>query len=415
MSKPKLLYITPTVPKPSGNGLSMRAYNVLRALSSKYSIYLLIVPTCEEPPLSLAVAESCQGVACLPLGLGMDFSLTARLLAQKIAPRLFSRCSSHPMEWLYITPKRLKSVARMFRGVQFDIIHVFRLYMAPYALPFRGDDFSGVCQLDLDDIESLTRRRLAELYALNGDARMASCMKAETKKYEALERNLLPRFDRIFVCSSPDKDRLARQHKGVKFETIPNVVRIPGETIENPRGTFTILFVGSLGYYPNSEGIIFFCERVLPVLRRKSDAAFSVKVVGDGISPKIARRLSSIPELSLVGCVPNVGTYYRNAHMVIVPIRAGGGTRIKALEAFAYRRPVVSTTIGVEGIDVQHEQHALIADTEEMFAENCFRIMTDRALRGRLVDNAFHLVTEFHNMELLKDHEPIFLESRERF
>jgi polysaccharide biosynthesis protein PslH len=413
MNKPRLLYITPAVPSRTGNGPSMRAYSVLKALSSQYAVYLLVVSTLfKNHSLDRDVSEMCQDVAHLPLGLGMEFSLTARLLAQKIAPRLFTKHWSHPMEWLYITPKRLKSVAQMFRGIQFDVIHVFRLYMAPYAFLFSGENFSGVCQLDLDDIESLTRERLSGLFALNGDAEMSSRMSSEATKYKDIEKSMLSGFARVFVCSSLDQEKLCQRHQCRRVEVIPNVVQIPEEETEESVSTpFNFLFVGSLGYYPNSEGIIYFCKKVLPLLRRKANSEFVVTIVGDGISRKDARSLSRIKVVNLIGWVEDVSPYYRNAHSVIIPLRAGGGTRVKAIEAFAYKKPVVSTTIGVEGIDVQHEKHVLIADTEYIFAESCLRIMTDPALRKRLVDNAFLLVTEFHNMELIKEYDSIFLKN----
>ncbi len=412
-NRPRLLYITPAVPKSTGNGASMRAYSVLKALSSQYSVYLLVVSTFfENNPPGRDVSEMCRDVIYLAPGRGMDFSLTTRLRAHQIAPNFFSRCSSRPMEWLYITPKRLKTVARMFRGIQFDIIHAFRLYMAPYALLFRGKDFSGVCQLDLDDIESLTRERLSGLFALNGKAEMSARMASEATKYKDIEKSVLTGFDRVFVCSSLDRERLSQQYQCKRVEVIPNVVQIPEEETKESKSTpFTFLFVGSLSYYPNSEGIMYFCERVLPLLRRKAHSEFIVTIVGEGISRKDASSLSRIKGVNLIGRVGDVSPCYRNAHSVLIPIRAGGGTRVKALEAFAYKRPVVSTTIGVEGIDVQHEKHLLIADAEEMFAENCLRIMTDRALRKRLADNAFHLVAECHNMERLKGDDSIFLRS----
>lgn len=246
------------------------------------------------------------------------------------------------------------------------------------------------------------------MFALNGDAGMASGMRSEAEKYEEIEKSMLPGFDRVFVCSAPDRERLCQQYQCRRVEVIPNVVHIPaGEMKESNSTPFTFLFVGSLRYYPNSEGVIHFCEKVLPLLRGKACASFVVTVVGDGISRKDAGRLSRIKEVNLTGPVQDVGPYYRNAHCVLVPIRAGGGTRIKALEAFAYRRPVLSTTIGVEGINVQHEKHVLIADTDDMFAEHCMRLMTDPKLRKRLTENAFHLVVESHNMELLKEQIPI--------
>jgi polysaccharide biosynthesis protein PslH len=108
------------------------------------------------------------------------------------------------------------------------------------------------------------------------------------------------------------------------------------------------------------------------------------------------RALGQLPDVRLTGAVAEVAPYYREAGAVIVPIRAGGGTRIKALEAFSYRRPAVTTSIGIAGIDARHDQHVLVADTPDAFADCCLRLLRDPDLGQRLASAAFSLVTPAH-------------------
>lgn len=159
---------------------------------------------------------------------------------------------------------------------------------------------------------------------------------------------------------------------------------------------FLFLFVGTLGYYPNEEGINGFCTEVAPVIRRLSDRPFRVVIVGVGAGPALLG-LTALPEVELVGAVPSVEPWYAEADAVVVPIRAGGGTRIKALEAFALGRPVVATPIGIEGIDAADGEHVLIGATAAELAARCVRLMDDPALAARLVAQARALFTRAYS------------------
>ena len=381
----------------------MRAYSVLKSLSSRYSVSLLIISNYKEPPLSPAVAECCQLIATVPLNPLEKLQIAIRLMTCKIAYLLPLLSASRPMKWMFVTRRRLKAIARMFEGTHFDVIHIFRIYMAPYASLFINDSFSGICQLDLDDIESLTNERLATLFALNGDRSKAMAMASEARQYKTVEKDLLPRFDRIFVCSVLDKKRISDQYQCRDIDVIPNIVQIP-EVVreEGKRVPFTFLFVGSLKYYPNIDGVTFFCRSILPLIRNKAEMEFRIKIVGS-ISKKDAMILSHVKEVTLTGWVKDVSPHYLASDCALVPIRAGGGLRIKVIEAFAYRLPVISTSIGAEGINALHKKHLLIADSPEAFAESCLRIMKDAALRAHLVENAFSQVRTCHNIGRLTE------------
>jgi glycosyltransferase involved in cell wall biosynthesis len=165
---------------------------------------------------------------------------------------------------------------------------------------------------------------------------------------------------------------------------------------------FVFLFVGSINYYPNLDAVVFFCREVAPVLRRQTAARFEIRVVAWGRQ----RQWSRVPQLpELVRCEQSdhgLAAEYARADAVVVPIRAGGGTRIKILEAFAHQKPVVATSIGAEGLDVRNDEHILIADTPEAFAAQCLRLMQDSGLRSAVADHAFELVTARYGTEALQ-------------
>jgi glycosyltransferase involved in cell wall biosynthesis len=392
---PQLLYLSPVVPATSGNGLAMRAGMVLQLLSRHYSVSLLVVRLYApyDALLPAAIARLCSRTALLP--------------ADRFAPRpspfrpppllnLFGRAVRG---WSARASDGIKAAGRAFRGTPFDVVHVFRLSMLPFARPYFGE--SGQTpkrHLDLDDLESATRRRLAELYRLNNNGTMARFEELEAERAEALEAEALQQFDRFYVCSEEDKTELDRRSRG-RVCVLPNALPLPGPLPpKRGDGPFTFLFVGTLGYYPNEDAILHFCAEVLPLIRQATQQDVRVTIVGTGATPAI-RRLADLPEVRLIGAVPDVAPWYREADAVIVPVRAGGGTRIKVLEAFSYERPVVSTSIGIEGIAARAEEHVLVGDTAPALAAQCLRLMAGAPLAERLTRNATALFVRAYTLD----------------
>src|SRR5690606_9165848 len=237
-------------------------------------------------------------------------------------------------------------------GQRFDVLHCFRLYTAPLALELvrRSASMPPLLQLDIDDIESSTHGRLAELYRLNGLAEEAEAEAEQARRYAKAEQRLLQRFHRLYVCSEGDATRIQPLVRG-EVRVVPNAVALPEKPLE-PLTThpFTFLFVGTQGFYPNEDAVFWFCNEVLPMIKARTRQPCLVRIVGRGYSPVIAQ-LAGLDGVRVVGDVEDLEREYANADAVIVPVRTGGGMRIKVLEAFAYQRPVVATSVAVEGID----------------------------------------------------------------
>jgi len=288
---------------------------------------------------------------------------------------------------------------RAFDGVVFDIVHVFRIAMLPFARAYFGlPGQRPRWHLDLDDIESISRARLAELYRLNGNGAMARWEQEQAKRAVATEADALRNFDRIYVCSEKD-EAVLRSRSHAELRVLPNALP-PAGALQPKRGseTFTFLFVGTLGYYPNEDAIVYFCTEVMPLIQRFTQQQIEVAIVGGGATPVI-RRMADLSAVRLIGPVPDVAPWYAEADAVIVPLRAGGGTRIKVLEAFRYARPVVSTSLGVEGIAAQPEEHVLVGDTPIALARQCLRLMADPALAERLTRCASALFQRAYSMD----------------
>jgi glycosyltransferase involved in cell wall biosynthesis len=196
----------------------------------------------------------------------------------------------------------------------------------------------------------------------------------------------LPKFDLVLVASRHDQNSLARY--AVRTQVIPNVLPAPPVRLARRQTEFPIiLFVGTLGYAPNEEAVTWFVSRVWP--RLLSALHYRVRLVIVGRNPPAAvRRLARQRGVKVAGAVDDIGRYYRGADLAIAPLHAGGGTRIKVIEAASYGVPVVTTDFGVQGTTFQRDADVLVANNEENFLRACLSLIQNGALARRLATNA---------------------------
>jgi hypothetical protein len=166
---------------------------------------------------------------------------------------------------------------------------------------------------------------------------------------------------------------------------------IPTASLSGLPASATVLFQGTLRYPPNAEAARFLVGAVAPALRRLVP---DVRVRLVGATTSALEALEDPPAVTLVGQVPDIAAELARADVVVVPIRFGSGTRLKVLEAFAQRVPVVATTLGAEGLGVEDGVHLLLADTAEGLAEACARLLADEGLRSGLVARGHELFVE---------------------
>lgn len=379
----------------------MRAGMLLEALAEHHAIYLFVVPVLGMAPIEQTLpfaARWCRRIA-------VHFPEPGETAAQD--PRDQPAGSgSYPKQ----VRERLGAegafpdARQVFEEIRFDTIHVFRIYMAPFVDPClrMAPHRRPRCVLDLDDYESKTRQRIADLLQAQGDQIRSDRLRSESLKYRQLEQEYLPRFDKVYVCNEQDRAEISRDYGCPAVAVVPNAVRMP-ETQPGVRaaGPFTLLFIGTMNYEPNEDAAVFFCAEVLPVLRQRATRPFQVVIAGRRPTPRVTA-LASSPEVLVTGEVAEVADCYQGAHVVIVPLRAGGGTRIKILEACSYRRPVVSTVIGAEGLKVSPGRELLVADSAEQFAEHCLFLMKEPEEARRLADRGFDWVQAHHTLEAVR-------------
>ncbi len=188
-----------------------------------------------------------------------------------------------------------------------------------------------------------------------------------------------------FVCSKIDAIRAGNLLPSKGIFVLPNAIAIPpvpAPTSANP----ILLMVGIYSYGPNKDAADYFLEEVMPYIRRARPDA-EIWFVGAGADHLKSFDKNS-PGVRFLGFVDDLAKVYHEARVVICPIRFGSGTRVKLVEAAAWGKPIVSTTMGAEGLGMSHQEHALFGDTAEEFAQHCVTLLTDSNLCERLGNNA---------------------------
>jgi len=406
--KPKLLYVTRQWPAFTGGGTPMRMGITLQALARYYAVHLLLVPDSTRIRRTVLPAEIerlCAAVDEVPADVPPDpayanvfpdSSPEERLAAERASPRTFHTSRS--------TPEMVSRVVAAYPHVRFEAILVNRIYMAPYVEPLlRATGDRPYRILDLDDIESRTHARIADTCRLTGFPIREEMNRIASAKYAVLERNLLPLFDEVWVCSHDDREFVvnAFSHGGVRV--VPNAVRLPTATPPKPPADMsTLLFVGLMGYFPNEDAAVWLCREILAVLRQRSARPLRVVLAGKRPGPAVLD-LARDPDVAVLGEVEDLSPFYRDADIVAVPIRAGGGTRIKILEAMGYRRPVVSTTMGAEGFELTDGVEIKLADSALEFASACLALLDDPATARAIVDRAHSWLLKRHTPEVVRE------------
>lgn len=231
--------------------------------------------------------------------------------------------------------------------------------------------------LDVDDIpSSVYRLRLARANSL---LRKYSNLR-QMVLWRRNEERLYRRFDAICVCSDPDRKLLG----GKNVYVLPNGFELPATAApRHPSSPPQIGFVGTFIYWANCQGVQWFIEKVWPVILKRFPGA-KLRLAGqDG------ENLFKGPNVEALGWVRNMEAEMASWSLAIVPLLAGGGTRIKILEAFSRKCPVVSTSVGCYGHDVENKRELLIADEAKDFAASCLRLLENPAEGERLAQNAW--------------------------
>lgn len=374
MMRPRILFVSPRIPHPRNSGTKIRIANLLQAMSDVGDVDFVGFGNQRE--LDSALDTSPRGeqwwknLRSAQLLREPEWHGTnPRRFRAAIHSRPFTRTglfySSFDCHRLHGLASPLASAA--------DLIWVERLYIAR---PFSR--FAHKVIVDLDDLESIKLSRMAASEC-NPYTRWA--MNREAGRLARMEKAAIGEFARVAVCSNEDTRFFGSE--GQRAWIVPNGVADALMSVPAvPRAPAHLVFVGTLHYRPNEDAAHHFCRDIFPrILARHPNAKLSI--VGLAPSASILALQDNI-RVFVHGNVPDVAPFVQNATLSIVPLRSGGGTRLKILESLALNTPVVSTRIGAEGLALNDGEHLLLADTPDEFATAVIRLLEDQPLHAQL-------------------------------
>jgi glycosyltransferase involved in cell wall biosynthesis len=216
----------------------------------------------------------------------------------------------------------------------------------------------------------------------------------EWRKMEAAERRYLRLADRVLTVSESDRDAFRPFVDPAKLTVIPTGVDVDYfQPIPGKESPSCLVFTGSMDWLPNEDAILFFVDAILPLIKQQCPDA-SLEVVGRSPSRKLQALAQTEKSLHLTGWVDDIRPFVARGAVCIVPLRIGGGTRLKIFEAMAMNKAVISTSVGAEGLPVCSGKNILLADTPSAFADSVISLLRDSNQRHRLGSAARVLVQE---------------------
>ena len=369
----RLLIVYPYIPYPVDRGTYQRTYHLLRALARDHEVDLLALSEGGERLEQRPVFEQfCRRVEFVRF----EHPAWARLFPD----RLLNPLPTTVRHWTL--PHIGEAIQRFATAERYDAVHVCDIVMAQYFL----DQLS---QMPL----AVDRSRVDLQFQIEQHRHTGHGLRNRVLTWENLAK--LTRFEKriarrasVEVVCGPDDETFIRAHISteVKVLVVTNGVDLdyftPTATRDPRAPDPTILFCGAMDYTPNVDALRwFFAEIHKPLLRRVP--ALRVLIVGKSPLPEV-QAYDGLAGVTVTGGVPDVRPYYRRAWLQIVPLRIGGGTRLKIPESMAMGTPVVSTTIGAQGLDLVQGEDILLADRPEDFAAQTARALEDATLRAHL-------------------------------
>ena len=385
----KILWVKAGKLWPVDTGGKIRSFNILRHLARNHEVALLSYYGGDrDAEYEAAIAKQLPGAHTIYT------AAPEGTLAQSI-DYIFRLPSSAPYAVKKFThPKVQDEVARRLKDGSAEVA-VCDFLSASLNFPEASPTPVVLFQ---HNVETMLWRRMADTE--KSPLRKLS-YQIEARKMAAYETRVLRRFRHILAVSDHDRREMLALDPGCTITVVPTGVDTeqyqPAPSVAgNPS---RIVFTGSMDWEPNIDAVEYFCREIFPaVLGAFPDARF--QIVGRNPHPRVRKLASASVEVT--GTVPSVAEYLRNATVVIVPLRIGGGTRLKIFEAMAMRKALVSTSIGAEGLNVTSGKDCLIADDAQSFAAAIVAVLRDPALRRTYEDNAAALAARYDWSEIAR-------------
>lgn len=372
-----LLFLSPFPPSPPTFGAQRRVQGLMSALARRHEVTGVAVVTTDYDP---EIAERAMREYCAKVVLVRTRAREGAVKRLLQLRSLFARESF--VRSLYDLPALRKALDQLLSARRYDVVTVELPFIARTSLS-RAPPGERPPRLVLDEhnLEFDVARQQAR-NELGPARRLYNAI--NWRKIRREEMEIWSRFDGVAFCSEADRGRARALVPPVRSALVPNAVDVEyfrRRPSDPPGDGRTLLFFGALNYFPNEDGVLYFLREVWPLIEASHPQA-RLKIIGQQPTPEIAARRG--PRIEVAGTVDDLRPHLAAAAVSIVPLRLGGGTRFKILESMAMGTPVVSTTLGAEGIDAEPGRHLLLGDEAKAFAASVGRVLDDPQLGARL-------------------------------
>lgn len=365
----KILIVSARLCWPLNTGAKIRAYHLLRTLSQAHEVTLVSYYGKDEEKAHFPYFSE-LGIKVVPVYYPrIDGAVNAGTVARAMANGL-------PLNIAKYYSNEMVQTLHSLDLDRFDIVHCEHLHMAPMIQRGRASFV-----LDAHNVES----QIAAQYAdAERNPFKRALLRWNFQRLERFEMQTVGNSDLVLTVSEEDRNTFRSFGVGEKVKVLENGVDIdffsPGKLSEEE----SLVFVGSMDWKPNIGGIEYFLDDILPLIR-KSHPNVTVTIVGKDPSIGLVNRAKTKETGVIVtGTVPDVRTFAEKAAVCIVPLKVGGGTRLKVLEGFSMGKAVVSTSLGCEGIECVDGEHILIADDPKSFADAVIMLLRNKEIRSKL-------------------------------
>ena len=414
----KILFLSNYLPYPPDSGTKMRSLNFLKALAGKGRVTLVAPGEASERAHGGPLQEFCEKVILVD---ATTFGPNKKDQMAGVSERFRRLWAMEPWSMMDFISEGFRQQLLALRPHDYDLIFIRYPQMAYYLLT--DPELRGVLDktvIDVDDVGVL---------ALERRLRMTSGIYQRLRS--GVDLYFLKHFYKkmagvraCLIASEKDGGYLLQEKFARKIFVVPNTIEVNGYSpieadaasplsFPRTRESSEILFCGTLSYPHNTEGLLWFHKKIFPLIKKEIPQAHLV-IIGKNPTEEILR-LASEPGVAVVGPVPSTRPYYERADIAVVPLLNGAGTRIKILEAMSFARPVVSTSVGAEGLDVAEGRDILMADDAAVFAKKCAGLLKDKTEILRIGKNGYDLVkSKYDHRVFQKKMEELFdyLESR---
>jgi glycosyltransferase involved in cell wall biosynthesis len=398
----RILFLTQIIPYPPDAGPKIKTWHVLRHLAERgHAITLASFVRPEEQVFVPELKRVCAQVHTVPLQrsrLKDGYYLLKSQFSGR--PFLIERDDLGKMRAL---------VESLLASEAFDYALADQLTMTQFLISKKGG--LGRAPQRIFDAHNAVWT-IVERMRQNSSWYLQPMLRLEAQRVKRYEAMLVRDFEHTLAVTAIDeKDLLTavretmpgfEQACAQKITVIPIAVDTAKlQLIQRRPGSTNILTLGTLHYLPNADGIRWFATEVFPLILQQLPQA-TLTILGKNPPPDFLQMAAENPgRITVTGYVPELEPYLERAALMVIPVRAGSGMRVRILEALARGMPLVTTTVGLEGIDARHAQEVLVADTPEDFAQAVVRLMGDAELQARLAQNGRRLAESAYDWRVV--------------